>query len=141
MLYFQVLATSAMATNSTSNIHNSKPILDLSSIEDKYTLITRNLQEVLCSNQDINNRLFSENLFSLLKNGDISIYWGTAITGRPHIAYFFPICKIADFLDAGCKVTILFADLHGFLDNLKGPWELLKLRTKYYEFIIKSMLK
>ena len=29
------------------------------------------------------------------------------------------------------------ADLHGYLDNQKAPWELLELRTKYYEFIIK----
>jgi tyrosyl-tRNA synthetase len=49
--------------------------------------------------------------------------------------------KIADFLQAGCEVTILFADLHGYLDNQKAPWELLKLRTKYYEAAISAMLK
>jgi hypothetical protein len=26
---------------------------------------------------------------------------------------------VADFLKAGCEVTILFADLHAFLDNMK----------------------
>ena len=36
-----------------------------------------------------------------------------------------------------CQVTVLFADLHGFLDNQKAPWELLSLRVKYYEVIIK----
>ena len=35
------------------------------------------------------------------------------------------------------QVTVLFADLHGFLDNQKAPWELLSLRVKYYEVIIK----
>ncbi len=35
------------------------------------------------------------------------------------------------------QVTVLLADLHGYLDNLKAPWELLAHRTKYYEFIIK----
>lgn len=49
--------------------------------------------------------------------------------------------KIADFLRAGCEVTILFADLHAYLDNQKAPWELLKHRTDYYEAIIKEMLK
>ena len=39
------------------------------------------------------------------------------------------------------KVTVLFADLHGYLDNQKAPWELLEQRTKYYAFVIKSMLK
>ena len=35
------------------------------------------------------------------------------------------------------QVIVLLADLHGYLDNQKAPWELLELRTKYYEFIIK----
>lgn len=76
--------------------------------------------------------------------------------------------KIADFLKAGCEVgvwleirtflsskkpfikmslstnilqvTILFADLHAYLDNMKAPWELLKLRAQYYEHVIKAAL-
>lgn len=39
------------------------------------------------------------------------------------------------------QVTILFADLHAYLDNMKAPWELLELRVKYYEQVIKSMLE
>ena len=38
------------------------------------------------------------------------------------------------------QVTILFADLHAYLDNMKAPWALLELRVKYYEQAIKSML-
>lgn len=38
-------------------------------------------------------------------------------------------------------MTILFADLHAYLDNMKAPWELLALRTDYYEHVIKAMLK
>ena len=38
------------------------------------------------------------------------------------------------------QVTILFADLHAYLDNMKAPWELLALRTQYYEHAIKAML-
>ncbi len=37
---------------------------------------------------------------------DLKIYWGTATTGKPHIAYFVPMSKIADFLRAGCEVRI-----------------------------------
>ncbi len=66
----------------------------------------------------------------------MQIYWGTATTGKPHIAYFVPMSKIADFLKAGCEVTILFANLHAYLDNMKAPWELLSLRRDYYEAII-----
>ena len=49
--------------------------------------------------------------------------------------------KIAHFLRAGCHVKILLADIHGFLDNLKAPIELVKFRAEYYRFIITSLLK
>lgn len=101
-----------------------------SSWESKLELITRNLQEVLGEDK----------ITTIIKERDLKVYWGTAITGRPHIAYFVPMSKIADFLRAGCEVTILFADLHGYLDNQKAPWELLALRTQYYENVIKQML-
>lgn len=49
--------------------------------------------------------------------------------------------KIAQFLRAGCRVKILLADIHGFLDNLKAPIELVKFRAKYYQFAITALLK
>ena len=52
-----------------------------------------------------------------------------------------PILKIAHFLRAGCVVKILLADIHGFLDNLKAPIELVKHRAEYYRFVIISLLK
>ena len=99
--------------------------------QQKYELITRNLAECLGE----------EKLKTILKERDLKIYWGTATTGKPHIGYFTPMSKIADFLKAGVEVTILFADLHAYLDNMKAPWELLELRTQYYEAVIKAMLK
>ncbi|XP_070507222.1 tyrosine--tRNA ligase, cytoplasmic [Chironomus tepperi] len=101
------------------------------SFEKKHEYITRNLQEVLGD----------ENLKKIIKERDLKIYWGTATTGKPHIAYFVPMTKIGDFLKAGCEVTILFADLHAYLDNMKAPWSLLEQRTKYYEAVIKAMLQ
>lgn len=38
----------------------------------------------------------------------LSLYWGTATTGKPHIAYFVPMTKIADFLKAGCEVKLKY---------------------------------
>ena len=35
---------------------------------------------------------------------------------------------------------IWFLDIHAFLDNMKAPLELVKYRTKYYEFLIKTTL-
>lgn len=99
--------------------------------EEKLSLIKRNLQEVIGE----------ERIVEVLKERDLKVYWGTATTGKPHVAYFVPMSKIADFLKAGCEVTILFADLHAYLDNMKAPWELLKHRTDYYEKVIKAMLQ
>ena len=99
---------------------------------ERIALVTRNLQEVVGA----------EELARRLRQGErpLHIYWGTATTGRPHIGYFLPLCKIADFLEAGCEVTVLFADLHAFLDNMKSSWELLALRVEYYQALIKAML-
>lgn len=49
--------------------------------------------------------------------------------------------KLAHFLRAGCRVKLLLADIHGFLDNLKAPIELIKFRAEYYKFVITSLLK
>uniref|UniRef100_A0A9J7X599 Tyrosine--tRNA ligase n=1 Tax=Cyprinus carpio carpio TaxID=630221 RepID=A0A9J7X599_CYPCA len=92
---------------------------------------------LLCS-QEV---LGEERLKEILKERELKVYWGTATTGKPHVAYFVPMSKIADFLKAGCEVTILFADLHAYLDNMKAPWELLELRVQYYEQVIKAMLE
>jgi len=103
----------------------------MSNFEEKINLIKRNLQEVL--HEDV--------LEKILEKRNIKVYWGTATTGKPHIGYFVPIMKICDLLNAGCEVTILLADLHGYLDNQKAPWELLEARTEYYKNIIIFMLK
>ena len=62
--------------------------------EEKYELITRNLQEVIGG----------EEIMKILRERDIKLYWGTAPTGRPHMGYFVPMSKIADFLAAGAEV-------------------------------------
>ena len=49
--------------------------------------------------------------------------------------------KIAHFLRAGCIVKILLADIHGFLDNLKAPLELVNFRVDYYRFAITALLR
>eukprot|EP00731_Ephydatia_muelleri_P032295 Em0023g802a len=100
-------------------------------VEEKKNLIVRNLEEVIGEDR----------LVEILKERNLKVYWGTATTGRPHIAYYVCISKIADFLKAGCEVTVLLADLHAYLDNQKAPWELLNERVNYYEFIVKSMLE
>lgn len=50
--------------------------------------------------------LGEDKLVETLKERDLKVYWGTATTGKPHIAYFVPMSKIADFLKAGCEVCL-----------------------------------
>ena len=45
-----------------------------------------------------------DRLKTILQEKNLSLYWGTATTGKPHVAYFVPMTKIADFLKAGCEV-------------------------------------
>jgi tyrosyl-tRNA synthetase len=101
-------------------------------VDEKMYLIQRNLDETLGEDR----------MRAILESGrDVKLYWGTATTGKPHIGYFTPMSKIADFLKAGCHVTILFADLHAYLDNMKSSWELLEHRVLYYQNVIKGMLE
>ena len=99
--------------------------------EEKFELITKDLQEVVGEDK----------LKEILKQRDLKLYIGTAPTGKPHLGYFVWVSKLGEFLKANCEVTMLFANLHAYLDNMKSSWELLKFRTDYYEFIIKEMLK
>ena len=98
---------------------------------EKFHLITRNLQEILGE----------DDLKELLKHRNAKIYWGTVPTGCPHLAYLVPMIKIADFLKAGQSVTILFADIHAVLDNLKSTFDDVTKRTVFYKFLIKELLK
>jgi len=99
----------------------------------RYELISRGLCEILGENE----------LVKLLQSEkEISVLWGTATTGKPHVAYLVPARKIADLLAAGCRVIVLFADLHAFLDEAGLEWEeTLKHRLKYYEAVIRSLLR
>tara|TARA_Y100000310_G_scaffold343061_2_gene448972 strand:+ start:192 stop:1211 length:1020 start_codon:yes stop_codon:yes gene_type:complete len=98
--------------------------------EERLALITRNCQEIVTEDE----------LRALLEaKKQPTVYLGTAITGRPHIAYFVWVLKLADFIKAGFKVKLLMADLHGALDNT--PWEILEKRYEYYSTVIPMMFK
>lgn len=108
---------------------NTSSIMDA---QQKYDLITKNLQEIL------NGQIIKD---VLAKNErPLRIYWGTAPTGKPHCGYFVPMIKLAHFLKAGCEVSVLIADLHAYLDNMKAPLEVVEYRAKYYEAVVKTIL-
>ncbi|KAH9011075.1 tyrosine tRNA ligase [Lactarius pseudohatsudake] len=104
--------------------------------DERYHLITRRLGEVLGGDAG------GDAIKTLLVQGKTpKCYWGTAPTGRPHIGYFVPLTKIADFLRADVEVKILLADVHAFLDNMKAPLELVGHRTKYYKFVLLAVFE
>lgn len=96
---------------------------DQLSPDEKFQLITRNLQvgdtssysDILIASEPIcsfwshescvlQEVLGEEKLKQVLQERELKVYWGTATTGKPHVAYFVPMSKIADFLKAGCEV-------------------------------------
>ena len=97
---------------------------------DRFELIKRNTAEIIDEKE-------LEELLNKKKNP--VVYWGTAPTSSPHVGYFLPMLKVADFLKAGFKVKILLADLHAALDNT--PWNILEKRYKYYKKIIPLIIQ
>lgn len=82
----------------------------------------------------------SDNLLEIADKRQVVGYWGTAPTGRPHIAYLSGILNISRLVKAGVKMTVLIADYHATLDNNKTEWEALHSRTQYYTTIIRELL-
>jgi len=124
--------TDVLTEDQIANVLKNAGVVEMTpEIKSKVDLITRELQEFVGV----------EDMPAILAERSLKIYWGTAPTGKPHLAYFVPMMKIADLLQAGCEVTILFANIHAFLDNMKSTWELLEYRTQYYQLIITEILK
>lgn len=86
----------SVCTHKTHEKKNEAKMAETQTPDQKKELITRNLQE----------HLGDDKLTAILNERDLKIYWGTATTGKPHIAYFVPMSKIADFLRAGCEVSV-----------------------------------
>jgi tyrosyl-tRNA synthetase len=109
-------------------------VADIISYARRYHLISRGLSEILGG---------EEELVKLVKSKkEITVMWGTATTGKPHVGYFVPARKIADLLRAGCRVIVLFADIHALLDEADLEWkEQLTRRLEYYEVVIAALLR
>ncbi|KAE8153821.1 Aminoacyl-tRNA synthetase [Aspergillus avenaceus] len=102
-------------------------------VEQRYSLITRRLE--------LQNGWSAQELQKRLHEGrDIKYHWVTAPTGKPHIGYFIPLIKFADFIRAGGQVTVEFIDVYAFLVNYKFPWDQVQHRTTYYRSLITAAL-
>lgn len=100
--------------------------------DDKLKLITLNIEEVIGG---------VEICEKLANHQTLRIYWGTAPTKPPHVAYFLPLLKLRDFIKAGCHVTILLADVHSYLDKGFGAISCVEDRTEFYKVVLTAMLR
>lgn len=92
--------------------------------EEKFNLITRNLEEVLTE----------EELKALIDSGTpLRHYIGFEISGKLHIGYLFVALKIKDLQDVGAQTLIWLADLHSAInDKLDGNIETIRKVARGY---------
>lgn len=98
--------------------------------DEKYKLITRNLEEVLTEKE----------LKQLLDSGTpLRHYIGFEISGVPHLGSGLALMfKIKDYVDAGVECTIFVADWHTWINKkLDGKFETISRLGK--EFWIEAM--
>src|SRR5688572_28331865 len=97
--------------------------------EEKFNLITRNLEETLTE----------EDLRHLLEtNTPLKHYIGFEISGKLHIGYLFQLMKIKDIQEAGGETIIWLADLHSAInDKLGGDLDTIKRMA--HEYFIPAM--
>ena len=72
-------------------------------VEQRVELICRGLEEILGGKDRVTKLVQKRDT----ESKSVQIYWGTAITGKPHIGYLVPLAKIADFIKAGCSVILI----------------------------------
>lgn len=92
--------------------------------DEKYNLITRNLEEVL-TEEELKALIASET--------PLRHYIGFEISGKLHLGYLFTLMKVKDLQDAGAETVMWLADLHSAInDKLDGDLETIKRVAKGY---------
>ncbi len=104
-------------------------------IDERFNLITRNLQEVL-TEEDL--RYFLENDIPLKH------YIGFELSGKLHIGSgLMTMIKYKDFMDAGIDSTIFLADWHAWInDKLGGDMDVIQgVGVRYFEEAFRACMK
>lgn len=92
--------------------------------EEKFRLITRNLEETL-TEEELKELINSET--------PLRHYIGFEISGKLHIGYLFQLMKVKDIQDAGGETIIWLADLHSAVnDKLGGDLDTIKKMASEY---------
>ncbi len=91
--------------------------------EERKELIMRNAEEVIGEDK----------IISLFKEKEQPVtYCGYETSGEVHLGHLVTITKLMDLEKAGCKVKILFADWHTWL-NQKGDWDWIKNQVEMWK--------
>lgn len=102
--------------------------------DEKFNLITRNLEEVLTE----------EELKALIASGTpLKHYIGFEISGKLHLGYLFTLLKVKDLQDAEAETIIWLADLHSAInDKLDGNLETIKkVANGYFTDAFKALFE
>ncbi|SLM35862.1 Tyrosine-tRNA ligase [Lasallia pustulata] len=107
----------------------------LGSIEKRLDLITRRIAAEEIHGEDLIKA-------ALAREGKSpKCLWVTSPTGKPHVGYFIPLLKFADFLKAGVEIVVVLLDVYSFLDNVKFPMEQVVQRMNYYRLTVMAALE
>lgn len=93
--------------------------------EDKMALVTRNSEELVTENE----------LYALLmKKDNPTVYIGFEPSGLVHVGWIQVAHKINDFISAGFKVIVFWADWHAYInDKLGGNLENIRICARYMQ--------
>jgi len=96
------------------------------------TLLRSRMEEVL-GEDDIVDKLN--------RGQTLRVYWGTAPTGPPSLAYYLPLLKLKELLTVPMNVTILLADVHSYMDLGLSEFVRTTERATLYEAVLQTMLR
>lgn len=90
------------------------------SLANKFELAARGTEEVVTKQE----------LLALLRRRKLKVYCGYEPSGKLHFGHALTVWKLMDFQEIGAEVTVLFADLHAFLND-KGSLEDIRRVAEY----------
>src|SRR3990170_7356732 len=102
---------------------------------------TQSILEILSHNT--HETIGMDELKDRLESGtNLNLYWGTAPTRVPSLAYLVPLLKLRECIRTKrVNITIFLADLHSFMDKGFNSVEKVKERTDFYEFILTHLMR
>ena len=116
-------------TEGKSDIFMNREITSNISIDERFNLLSRNLASP--PPQEIKSYL----------SHSLNVVWSVDVTGRPKFSLLGHVAKIRDFVNAGCKVTVLATDIASHLDSSQVTYEIAPKRAEFILELLKIACK